>query len=644
MLESIVFFKAFGILLVCLGCFFSGGYIVLRLMHRKGGTDSWWTMYLSLITGVYLLVSLYAIIQTGGVTVMLPIPLLILLLLYNYRRSAASPVIFEGKRSNMFSALYLLLSATVYFLFYAWIFLKSGASFQYAGGDVAYYARVAEHLNAFGRENNHIGYLFPEKTLVSFYHYGDIWPTAFVHGIFGITPIVAAMLVVYPLLMTIICAGSAALVHSIVGGTKNGWLVFVTVVVGFIGGKSFLFPSFLFSGTVDIYSRALADFPKALLLGCNIPLILYCVWTQRTWALLIASIIAAVTFVNAMPALLVGTGLWILWKGFQKGNLAKTLLMLAIAAVSTAGFFFLLYGVYPKYAASGDPASATIQIAKMPFHLKTAINIFGGGVLQFSVFAPILVLFLFLIVTSRSKRQQPDYAAPVVFTVLLIVVGLGTWAATYAYTPEAVQFFGNIFIACGGIVVLWVIAWALKKNGNPIVRWAALALLIFFIWGNIRYTFHVESVPRKEYREVISFIGDRRAPLFAFYREEHEYLRSFFSSKTEIYPPYPFLVYSVPRYDNYSLNIIYAQPDSTLPDFSFRKANIENAPVAYYARKRGIGDIPAKDLMSRFMKDYNIDFLSAPIYTAVPDFLKEGVVDSLYSEQIGWKLYKYNRK
>src|SRR5207245_1334962 len=112
--------------------------------------------------------SLYAIVQTGFRTILLPVPLVLFAFYYNKEKSVAFSKLVSTR-----SLILVLLAVSIFYLsYYCQSFIGfDNHVYKYSSGDISFYARLGDYLNVLGRENSSIDYLYPSRFTAEPYHY-----------------------------------------------------------------------------------------------------------------------------------------------------------------------------------------------------------------------------------------------------------------------------------------------------------------------------------------------------------------------------------------------------------------------------------------------------------------------------------------
>ncbi|MGC4057594.1 MAG: hypothetical protein QM743_05655 [Chitinophagaceae bacterium] len=280
--------------------FFVGiGYLVYTIRGRKSAPYAVPPSFYQFgITGLALTVSLYAIVSTGGKTILLPVPVLIWFFLQ--KRDATAP--FSERRPFNWADIFL--SWLLPFLFFVYTFWSFNPDqIKYVAGDFNIYYRMSLFLNERGVEAYNFNMLQqPFITRPAPYHFGDLW-------FYGISARLTAnqpsplFLIAFSVLATLFAEGVKDLfTRTLKPGTSVYLLRVLLVLAGLFAGMELTFPSFL-RRFCEPYTLSIFNWGKILLLSTFVVGILN---AFKAKAYTGASVLIAITsmfYINAAPAL-----------------------------------------------------------------------------------------------------------------------------------------------------------------------------------------------------------------------------------------------------------------------------------------------------------------------------------------------------
>src|SRR5437763_5262371 len=143
MLSISIQFKAFlSILILFSGPFFCGQLIVTRGIKTRDLHIQ--SLFEYVLIGLLLCTSLYAIVQTGFRTILLPVPLVLFAFYYNKEKTVAFSKLVSTR-----SLILVLLAVSIFYLsYYCQSFIGfDNHVYKYSSGDISFYARLGDYLN-----------------------------------------------------------------------------------------------------------------------------------------------------------------------------------------------------------------------------------------------------------------------------------------------------------------------------------------------------------------------------------------------------------------------------------------------------------------------------------------------------------------
>jgi len=409
----------------------------------------------------------------------------------------------------------------------------------------------------------------------------------------------------------------------------------VGIFVGFVGGFSALMPGFLFPNPVDTFAYSIASYPKLFWFGCMIPFILLAAYEKNILQVFTLALIVGLSFINVLPTVVAGTGLWIVgYLFFQKPGW-RPLIKLVLIGVPVGLFVLLLYQL------GKNPEGVTIyKNSYKAADIRTSINIFIGSVLQLLTYSPAFIILLLLFIKKEFRARFSGQISAIWMSVALIVSGMVCWAVLNRTTAESVQFFHNMFTVVCGLLSFFVYSLLIFYGRKSYLIGTGIILLLLALYPNRKFDFQIRQIPIDEQQQLTDFVKQVDQPVFAHYNLPSEYTKNYFASNTVVAVPFINLAMEIPRYANYSLNIPFVLLDTNSFQYPFIKTQVEWAPISYYIRKNGFEAMDPDSVMLQFMKEYKIPFLCVPARVSIPENLATLFVDSLYAPSIGWTVYR----
>jgi hypothetical protein len=613
MLSLPILLKAFlSILILFSGSWFIGQLVFYRRITMKGLNVQ--LVFEQSLLGLLMIVSLFAIYQTGFKTILLPIPL-VLLAFFPGKKTISIPASLVSRWSLLVA---LVLASLFYFIYYGQSFVDLNSNvLKYSSGDISFYARLGDYLNDLGRENSSIDYLYPSRFTVEPYHYWDIWLGALSTKMSGLNPHFAKVLIVYPFLSTLFSLG--VFILGLRFCSKRNYLVYILFLAALFSGLVFLFPVSLFK--TDIYAVSPAYYGKTLIVGVFLVFILFII-IEKNWRVLIPAVtIAAIGYVNIAPTIFVALALFLIFILFiRKEVTLRELILPAIASVILVAYFAWFY-----HGSTGN-----IQ-GQIEYSARTSASIFAGGLFQFFVILPFLWLGWKGMKLSFRNISFPDYG---VFFLLLPLCGLFSWAMLWNKTNEAVQFFFVVFIPFCAIAIGMIISMLLNSSDN-LFKYTGIFYLALVLIQNSKYNANTEEVSKNDYNSLKAFVEKRGRGAFVNLKDHSEFT-SFFSRSTMVYRPLNWFSYVDRNYQNYSLDAPYIPYDTTEKYAMVTKSLLDRAPYSYFVKTQMGGD--ASELRKHFIKENKIRYLSLSPLAEYPGDLGQLFMDSVKLES-GWRVY-----
>lgn len=641
MLDNFVYFHSVLGIISLVVLFYTIGRLFNSMLNKGKVHWGWLPTYFYLLSGMLLSICAFAMFKTKGVTILALVPFLLIFLTKGlYQKFVFQEVNGFQKKAEPF--LFLFLSISLAYFYYLQGFAVNGDTIYFIWGDQEYYTRVAENISNLGIENMRVEYLNPQRFTVEPFHYADLWSIALAYHISFLKPIFGAVLVSAPFLMGLSALGITSLIQYFIIKDGKTKVLYLLAGVGLVGGFIMLFPAFVFPGTVDVYARSYANYIKLLWWASILPLFFIVVMNKTDILLVYLVFIVGLGYINVMPTLAIGTYLWLLFIFYKRKELNKNIRVMVVVAITAILFVYALYSFYPSLSTLKRPLTgkAVFSISSILNNLGTSINIFIGGFLQLFVYLPPLILLLVHFYIEKIKLISSSIINTVVYAIVVMISSLLVWAILFTTTMEAIQFFYNVFVVIAGLLSAFIYLFVFVNSKKPVLKVFSILLLAFSMIANVKYDINVSSIQKQERDALFTFVEKSNVPSFAHYRDIKDYTADFFSSGTLTAMPYSILSYKIKGYENFSLNVPFTILDSTSRAYPFQRNNIEWAPMSDFVKMEENRFLNQEQLMQKFMVQNKISFLCLPIDIEVPNSLKLFTVDSLFTPQLGWKIYK----
>jgi hypothetical protein len=233
------------------------GYFPARLIERKSGADGWVSrIFLALISGYFILESLYAIRVTTGFTMQWLnfLPFLMICFLPDVNKN---PV--EMHRQNK----RLLLIPVGILIFSCWYFTRSYSSDllhldHYPFIDVVSYASSAYGMKFSGTEVSFAdaALYYPGQTRLNLYHFTDLWAAGGISELFQLPELRSLCFYVPVFFLTLMAAGLVTLPGS--QKIPSVYLGILILAVCFANGKLLFAQDYFLLSVLDLHGIKLS--------------------------------------------------------------------------------------------------------------------------------------------------------------------------------------------------------------------------------------------------------------------------------------------------------------------------------------------------------------------------------------------------
>jgi hypothetical protein len=470
--------------LALLAGLYAAGTLVVRLL-RVPAQEPYFDLLLRLAVGLGIVASVFALVRSGGRTVLLPIIPLLLLMGWQLRRQpleAAGVTARSSLPASPFGALLVTLGAAVV-LFTARIFLLFDAASPFLRTpfqDYICYARISTNLLQKGLEARSLEFYYPQFVGAEPYHFLELWLNGLLVGISG----QPALWCLY--LSLIVFVGLRAILAWV--GLRAGWAVALAGVLLLTSGVFWPFfnnISFALNGRYVASSLLLLE-PKLtpvyiyLLLGVALLL------RRQYVAAALALAVLPIVFVATAPAVGVGIGLLALFLKFS-GRVSwgrAVAVVLPIAAVAAyIGVFYVLQPAVYHFPAGGQ---LTASLMPRPSEARTMFNIFVGVLISFGIYFGPFLLILAVLGWRYFRSRGPRYAGEMLPLAAFVLGCAGMAGATRALAShflDSYQFASNIMAPLLPVALAAVLGVLLANAGRP-ARFLTLAALLGLAFVN----------------------------------------------------------------------------------------------------------------------------------------------------------------
>jgi hypothetical protein len=641
-LGTVCFLLAFSLLLA------KGMQLLVKKIY---GIQAQLNLFWELCIGLFLAISLYAIVITKGQTILLLAPLFVFLLIQKIL--IASPHLNDDNHLRK-PYVFLLVSIVVQFAFFLYTLVSFNHEYvKFIAGDFNIYYRMAIRLNAFGVEAYNFN-LDPQyfKT-PGVYHYGDLWLYALVSKITQANPSIV-FLTAFTCLSSVFTLGLLTYINDVFAPQlkqKQAYL-YLLLVGGLFAGFQFCFPAFI-RQYAEPYTLSIFNWGKVMVLSCSLIGMLLVVRTKNWYTAAIFSVIAGLYYINAVPALFGALFMLLLIAIIRKQISVKQyvqvnalyLLGLLLSLLLQYKIFPMLMGMNQEQSTNGASLNFLHRVS-IADYVHTAFNIFIGGWFQLLTLLPYLLVLLLAYLLGQKHRMhwrellnKMDYS--LLFLLFVFASGLFSWALLYPLRVDTVQFFHNLVAPVYVVFIALVLFYVIACSRNQILVVLTVLLVMGSVIQSAQNVFYANIFNKSEWLSLQQFIGNEtKSSPFVNIKPLKE-LSTAFNRKTDQYIPLNILVYKWPDYHNVSLNAALIQLDTMDLYYHEAKEDIRTSSFAMYTdrmQQLGLNNMDA--LTGSFIKDYHVRYLSVSLDTTLPFFIRKSVVDSLVLPNTNYTIYK----
>lgn len=620
-------------------------FIVNKVYASQSGSHSL-GLFWKLITGTLLLISVFAILSTKGVSLFLIVPIL---LFYFVKKKLE--ITTENKEAiSKQHLLFFICSVVFNFFFYLWAIQSFSQDYvTYVSGDFNIYFRIAQRLNEFGIESLNLDPINTAK-YASPYHYGDIWMYALVSKIISVNPSVV-FLVAFTHFSVIFINGiysyAAQRFASFLDGKKG--VLFLLIFAGLFTGFSQFFPKFIIP-SAESYTLSVMNWSKVLVPSCFLISLLILAKDKNWWALVLLAMIGGLSFINALPAIFMTVFLVLAVNLLRKNIRPKQWLLFHLCYVLCTVFFLVvLYKIWPNILGVNAHEATGVELKKaidVKAYLSTASKIFIGGWFQLFVLTPfVIIFFLGLVMSGRLKQLKQRIIAldnDILFMIFIVFSGLSCWALLHPFAPDAVQFYTNILAPVYAISTTFLVLYVIVVIKNKILSFAIVALLAASIYIHKQDVFFVNKHSRAEWNLMTDYLQKKDVGHNFVNIQPLNHFNSFFDKNTIYFMPLGYLNYEWSDYHNFSLNAPFIPINEASPYANEERVEINLAPFTIYYKEKMKADSHAKaeDIMGSFIKEQNIGYISVSKDTSLPSYFRYLVKDSVSLEKANFVVYR----
>ena len=646
LLVAKLFFITIVIIVVC----FVTGNRIIRLLKINIHED-FFSLFLSLITGCSVIVSVYAIICTQGGTVQFPVLILIGLTLFllRYQTSATAKItatytVLSQSTSNvllLFSIITIIVFSVQCLLLYDFDSKYLQTPFQ----DYVYYSRLTLPLNNRGIETNSLEVVFPQFLTEQPYHYSEIWLDALLVRIAELPSVWIYFVSSSAVLIVIICVGFMAVFAHF--QLRRDWVSVLALLFLFLTGvrwsflqhNLFIFNGALLSSVMLCLNPKLAPVYLYALLGTLLLLKRHYIAAGTALAIL------PLVFVSTTPVIGAGVVVLVFHLLLTKKLPWPKALFALLPIIAATIYLILFYVLQPEsyqFPSTGR-AFALQSIIPSAGELKTLVNIALGAIINYTIyFFAYAALVLLIIILRRQSKLLLDIPREILIWFGASLFMAATMRAFGTHFLDSYQFFSNTMVPITPVVLAVVLAAVLQGATKRI--YAVVVTVLTFLAvinfsavdaGNTRYS------PGfiKQVSQIAPQLGARGSFILADEDYENAYMLSSDSYTTGNY-------ISNFKNDYAFISLSELDPDSLTTDARFKRDSAQAEQIvrksSFYRfakfqalQKRKLSLDSAK---YEFVTRYNIGFICiskrAKLLATLAPLVSATYTDSLSGERL----------
>lgn len=448
------------------GCYGLG--TALLRMAGWPAEESFFTIFFRLLTGLLVLTAAYAVARTGGVSILLPIPLLLGLVVVALHQPAAALDGAEA-RNDLRPALLLALgiSLIVFAGQYGLVYEPGAAHLQTPFQDYVYYSRLTLMLNKVGLETNSLEMVFPQFQTEQPYHYLEMWLNALLVWGTGLPSVWVFFVSAATVMISIIGVGFAAVYAYC--GLRPAWAalfgVLTLTVTGTVWSALAARYGMVANGSLLAHLTLQLN-PKLAPVYIAVLLAVLLLLRQRWLAAAAAAAMLPLLFVATAPAALAGVAGLVCYLGISQllpWRKALVLLMPILVVLLYMGLFYALQPPAYQFVNTGQ-SSALAAVVPAPGEAKTLLNIAAGVLINYGIYyaAYACLLLLLWFRPGATARLLPADRALLTWGAAMLV-GAVLMRTLGNHFLDGFQFFSNPIIPLSAAVVAVLLGRALYR-------------------------------------------------------------------------------------------------------------------------------------------------------------------------------------
>lgn len=509
------------IVLTSLISFYLIGSILSLVSKSEFEKDVFFDVFIKLTIGLLFVVFTYAVIVTGGNTILWGFVILGLFYLFEKKGKAFNIKdrffdVINKNNKRQFVILLVMIVGIVFFFFQGSFFYNQPIN-NVPHGDFNYYALLIEYLNLYGVESTTFAQYLIIDTPISPvpYHYPELWLSALISKVFGILAMETQVVATHSILATILGTGMIALSRKLTNSFVLQIFSFLSI---FLSGVFFL--SILPQSETFIFANGYN--PKTVFVS------LFFIWfvilaLDEKQLFYFPLLFLPIANIALAPAILTSLILYSIINTFNKSNkiiLSKHIIFETfIIAIFIMSFYFFQSG---SQASGGFQKDSLIE-GLLIDRLKP-LKIFFGSIL---IFISLYGLYLLPIIAVLISKQRKDYYMQLlkyknifIIFVFVFLSGLFMWSLTHPIS-DSIQFFYMPALILLNLVIVINLLFVYKSFEKfKSIKYIFLSYIFIILSINL---FSLQNTPFYKYREITKEYSEKYIKTVVELTETHDY-------------------------------------------------------------------------------------------------------------------------
>lgn len=594
-----------------------------------------------LVLASFIIITCYSLFKTRGITINVGIVFSGLFFFwwckqnnYLHNREEVSSAIFNRK-----FLVYLLIQLILLFLVFLFLLYKmknplTGQVYE-VYGDFYNYSKNIYHLNSTGIETIFTDRYSGIPSTRSFYHFGELWQSAFYSVITGQSSFLVFYFQVFSIYLVIYILGGCALIEVFIQPTNN-FLYCISVLILIATGISFYIPSDTFFTKGDWWNISLVFQPKYFFPAIFVFYTMLFTRFEKIIPLLLLSVCCIFTCTVIAPAVLLFMGLNLLlsFNKFNSKELIKYILIMMATVIFIGIYYFLTSYIDRENKILYNDQLSTVSSFSLPIYLKTAFNCFAGQLIKSGLSLGFYIISIIVII--RTDYLNKNILKKILLVMLYMHISSLLSYALFNNVLDAVQLWTNIYLplsaAFGFITILHLIN--SKFTSTKII--AILLIALCFYQAAIFRRF--QEINQKYINLVFQKYDGGTS---VFYKSDKDFT-SFFSKNVNMYTPSSFLTIKFKEFNPVSLNVLDIPRSKEKLFHEGEKYIIQNSVFYKFiqTQKKNNEFVSVEQSQLDFIEKYKVKYAFTYLNASLPDTLQSLVITSVKDSVSGITFYQ----